>query len=342
MAVTLQQIAQMAGVSRGTVDRALNNRGRIKPEVAEKIREIAKEAGYEPSRAGRALSVAKKNLRIGVIIQRLNTPFMWEVLEGIEAGKKEAESLGVTVEVHKMEKADASKVINIMEDMRSRDIKGIALSPTADGYLMQNINKFVNEYDIPIVTFNSDLEESERFCFVGQNALKSGQVAGALMGEIIEGRGQVVVISSRNEQIPLEERSNGFIGELKDSYPQVEVLGVHYAYEDNWVAEKIVEECLKEYPYLKGIYITGMEVIGVCRAIKKAGKSKMIKIIANDLIKNNIKYLKDGTINFLIGQDAYTQGYKPIMTLFHKLVDDKKPEDKLQYTDIIIKNKYNI
>ena len=38
MGVTIRQIAEAAGVSRGTVDRALNNRGRIRPEVAERIR----------------------------------------------------------------------------------------------------------------------------------------------------------------------------------------------------------------------------------------------------------------------------------------------------------------
>ena len=35
MAGTIKEIAERAGVSRGTVDRALNNRGRIKPEVAD-------------------------------------------------------------------------------------------------------------------------------------------------------------------------------------------------------------------------------------------------------------------------------------------------------------------
>ena len=67
MAVTLQQIAEAAGVSRGTVDRALNNRGRIRPEVEEKIKKIAQEMGYQPSRAGRALAMAKRKIRIGVI-----------------------------------------------------------------------------------------------------------------------------------------------------------------------------------------------------------------------------------------------------------------------------------
>ena len=46
MSVTIQQIAEKAGVSRGTVDRALNNRGRINPEVAEMVKRTAEEMGY--------------------------------------------------------------------------------------------------------------------------------------------------------------------------------------------------------------------------------------------------------------------------------------------------------
>ena len=48
MAITLQQIADLAGVSRETVDRALNNRGRIKPEVEQRIKKTAKDVGYKP------------------------------------------------------------------------------------------------------------------------------------------------------------------------------------------------------------------------------------------------------------------------------------------------------
>ena len=50
MVGTIKEIAEKAGVSRGTVDRALNNRGRINPEVAEKIKTIAKEMNYVPKK----------------------------------------------------------------------------------------------------------------------------------------------------------------------------------------------------------------------------------------------------------------------------------------------------
>ncbi len=49
MAVTLRKIAEIAGVSRGTVDRVINNRGHVNETVEARIRQIAEELGYEPN-----------------------------------------------------------------------------------------------------------------------------------------------------------------------------------------------------------------------------------------------------------------------------------------------------
>ena len=58
---------------------------------------------------------------------------------------------------------------------------------------MQTINTFSQEYNIPILTFNSDLEETERICFIGQDTKRSGQTAAGLMGEIIGGKGKIAI-----------------------------------------------------------------------------------------------------------------------------------------------------
>ncbi len=47
MAVTIQQIAEAAGVSRGTVDRVLHNRGRVRPDIAAQVRKIAVAMGID-------------------------------------------------------------------------------------------------------------------------------------------------------------------------------------------------------------------------------------------------------------------------------------------------------
>ena len=65
MAVTAQQIAELAGVSRGTVDRALHNRGRVNPEVAAKIHKIAAELGYKPNLIGQALVKSRREFQAG-------------------------------------------------------------------------------------------------------------------------------------------------------------------------------------------------------------------------------------------------------------------------------------
>ena len=76
MAITAQQIAELAGVSRGTVDRALHNRGRVNPEVAARIRQIATELGYKPNLVGQALVRSKQGAKLGVILQSTETPTM--------------------------------------------------------------------------------------------------------------------------------------------------------------------------------------------------------------------------------------------------------------------------
>lgn len=341
MPVTLQQIAEAAGVSRGTVDRALKDRGRVRPEVAEKIKNIAKEMGYQPSLAGRALVMAKRNLKIGIIMQSAQTPFMVQVYEGMKAAKQEVESLGGTVEIFRVDGVDAGRVMEIMQEMKEQEYSGIALSPSEDTMLKKMINQFSEEYGIPIITFNSDIEDTKRICFVGQNTIQSGRTAAGLMGEITGGKGEVAVISGHISNPALNNRIRGFQSEILESFPGIQLVGTKYSYDDEWVAAKIVEELLEQYPDLKGIYVTGTAVKGVCEALVKQEKEREIKVIGNDFLDENKKWVERGAINFLIGQDSYMQGYEPVMMLFHLLFDDEKPESVYRYAEIVIKNRYN-
>lgn len=99
---------------------------------------------------------------------------------------------------------------------------------------------------------------------------------------------------------------------------------------------------MKTYPDLKGIYLTSHGEEGVCTALKNCGKAGKIKMIANDFMGKNYQLLKEGSIHFLIGQDARIQGYEPVMILFRLLFRGEEPERELQYTEIYIRNEYTI
>ena len=66
--VTIKKIAEIAGVSRGTVDRVLNNRPGVNAETYHKVKEIADKLGYEPNMAGQMLAARKKKIRLGFIV----------------------------------------------------------------------------------------------------------------------------------------------------------------------------------------------------------------------------------------------------------------------------------
>lgn len=342
MAVTLQQIAERAGVSRGTVDRALNNRGRINPEVAKNIRNIAQEMGYQPNRAGRALAMSRHAIKIGVIIQSSETPFMQKVMLGVADAKQEVERLGAEVTVKKIKEVDTDKVIKTMEQMKQDGIDAIALVPSDDSKLKNTVNQFVGEYQIPVVTFNADIDETKRLCFVGQDALQSGKVAAGLMSEILPVEGKIQVISGYPSNQAHKNRTKSFIKELKNNRQDVQILDVQYAYDDSRIAETITREMLKEHGDLAGIYLSASGADCVCSVLEELDKAGKVKVISNDLTRKNESCLKRGTIQFLIGQNAYVQGYEPIMILFNKFFDGKEPEQEYAYTEIVIKTKYNL
>ncbi|EOS80796.1 hypothetical protein C817_01403 [Dorea sp. 5-2] len=341
MAVTLQQIAEVAGVSRGTVDRALNNRGRINAEVADKIRRIADEMGYQPNRAGRALAMAKRSITIGVLIQAADTPFMEKVIEGAEDAKAEVERLGAEVIIRRMEEFDAPKAVEAMHELRKAGCNGIALVPVDDERLKETVNESVDD-NIPVITFNSDIEESKRLCFVGQDTWQSGRVAAGLMADILPADGKVLVISGYPTSYGHKNRTNGFLKEFAALREDIRVLDVQYDFDDDQMAEMITKGMLKEYEDLTGIYLAASGVEGVCRALEELGMEDKVKVISNDLTARNMKYLEEGKIRFLIGQDGYRQGYEPVMLLFEKLFDGKEPEKEFAYTEIVIKTRYNI
>ena len=129
MAVTLRQIAELAGVSRGTVDRVINNRGHVNEEVEARVRQIAMELGYEPNPVGQALARAKTNLKIGFLVQSVETPTMQTVVKGAEQAAAGLKAQGVEVLIRKLESLGERRELDAIESLGKVGIKGLAGTP---------------------------------------------------------------------------------------------------------------------------------------------------------------------------------------------------------------------
>lgn len=343
MKVTIRQIAEEAGVSRGTVDRVLNNRGKVRPEVEQRVRKIADELGYKPNLLGRALIKMKEDIKIGVIIQNTGTPFLETVLQGVEKAKEEIESMGGTVYVRATPYDDVGRMIAAMSELKDLGISGLAMMPINNIEIKQRINMFSVDWKIPVITLNADIRETKRRCFVGQDAIQCGKTAAGLMCDILSGHpNKIAIISGIKNNMSLSNRVQGFCTELKKLSPNTIVLDTKYCHENDQEAEMIISDILKEHPDVDGIYMTSHGEGGVCRGLIKQQKNGKIKMIASDFSEETYHYLREGIIHLLIGQDGQIQGYEPTMILYRMLFNNEQPAQEHVFTDIIIKTKYNI
>ena len=123
---TIKEIAILAGVSRGTVDRVLNHRGSVNPKTEEKIWEIAQALDYKPNKAGIVLAAQKRKLKIGVILLGLNNPFYDDVLRGISEKAVELESYNCTVLIKQTEYSLEEQLHRVrLPDERSLRRRGV-------------------------------------------------------------------------------------------------------------------------------------------------------------------------------------------------------------------------
>ena len=176
---TIKQIAELAGVSRGTVDRVLNNRGSVNANTAARVREIAEKLNYKPNKAGLMLAAQKKNLKIGVILFPDSNPFFSEVLEGVNAKAKELSAYNFTVLIRQVP-FDETEQFNTMEALLAEGINGLVIAPFNSLYIAAEIDR-LTEMNIPVITVNTDIL-SRRIAYVGSNYRLSGQTAAVGLG----------------------------------------------------------------------------------------------------------------------------------------------------------------
>jgi len=143
MALTIKEIAEISGFSRGTVDRVINNRGKVNSETEKKIRTILEQVGYTPNIAGKALAVRKKNLTIGVLLTSEGNEFFDDVMKGIEDAEKEIKQYGINVIVRTMKGYDAKVQYKLMEEME-KYINFLILNPINNPLIVEKINQLDN------------------------------------------------------------------------------------------------------------------------------------------------------------------------------------------------------
>ena len=339
--VTMQQIADRCGVSRGTVDRALHHKEGVREEVAERIRATAREMGYI---SNRLVMQQTRQWKIGVVLHSGHSAFVQMLCELFSSFSERELIPNITVIVRVMQDMDVQHQLTLIDELVTTEhIDGLALMPLANTLVRDRINTLSEQQGIPVVTFNTDITDANRLAYVGADNIAAGRAAAALLGMVMQGRGSVLpILGQRSGHYADSQRYTGFLNEMAENFPGIRILHPECSFLDENLAERIASRAIRSEEEVNGFYLTSAGREGVYRAVNAAENREKIHIVVHDITEGNVRMVKQGTVDFIIGQDVKTQGTLPIRLLYDYLERHQFPKERMNITDITIKFRCNV
>ena len=311
-------IAEIAEVSIGTVDRALHGRGGIKDETRQRILEIARQIGYKPNLAARALSVAKASAKIGVCIPREIRFFYDQLWSGVLEEAERASQFGVEFvnrPVQNLGEGDSEA----FKELIASGVHGIILTAGNP----KNLKPLIDEAEakgIHVVCVSTDAPESHRSSVVNVEPYLNGCLAGELMGKFVSPGSKVAVVAGMLMAEDHRRKSEGFSETFPKHCPGGKIAAVIEGHEDEDESFQKTFDLLRRIPALAGIYVNTVNCLPVCRALGARGLGGKIKLITTDLFPEMSPYFKKGTIAASIYQQPHRQGQIAVRVMADHLV----------------------
>jgi LacI family transcriptional regulator len=344
--IRIKDIAQLANVSVGTVDRVLHNRGNVNEEKGEKVMKIINELSYTPNLLAKSLA-SKKVIRIAVLIPEpynSNNLYWEKPLEGINRAIQELSDYNVEIQIFKFKTTDERSFIKQTDIILKNKYDGIIFAPSFHKLSIAFLEK-CNEEKITVIFIDSTIEGVDVRSYFGQNAVQSGYLAAKLMSYVVQKNAKILILNMANKGAitrHLKNREKGFVNYVHNlgKSNKIKILSADIDTTDKQEPDKLLTKIFADNQDIKGVFVTNARVHQVAKFIYNNNYSELF-LCGYDLVGKNIKYLNKGVIDFLICQRPEDQGYKSLMTMFNYLLS-RMPVKRINYSPIDIVFKENV
>ncbi|MDD7888045.1 substrate-binding domain-containing protein [Flavivirga sp. 57AJ16] len=332
---TIKDIADLAGVSKGTVDRVIHNRGKVSKKALESVTKLLEEIDYQPNLIARNLK-NNKVYRICILIPNPEVDVYWSpCIAGINNVINELNAFGIHIETVLFDSKSTKSFLDANKSVQKLSPDAVLMVPF---FYKETLMALEGYHNLGIIasTINNRIESEVVKGFVGQDLYQSGRVAAKLMQSTAQKKGDIVIIhidEKYKNAIHMQEKEKGF----REYYNQFNNFKNHIITlklkRDDF--EVSLTNFLNEHKNLIGICVTTSKTYQVADVLSKLNINK-ISLIGYDLVNENVMHLKNGVIDFLIHQNPKQQAYLGLKSLAEHLLFEKElPHEILLPIDII-------
>lgn len=340
---TIKDIARMAGVSAGTVDRVLHNRGDVSPASREKVKKVLDEIDYRPNMFAIGLAAKKRYHIVCIIPYYIENDYWHAVSCGINRAAQELQPFNVGVDYLYYNHADRISYEEACSGLEQLKADAVLIAPNFREETLRLTARLEQE-GIPYAFIDFNIEQTHVLCYIGQDSRRSGYIAAKiLMRHYEEGQELVLFLHNRRNspaEIQMQRRMEGFMQYLAEDYKHLTVHDVVLHKEDASINKRLLDCFFAGHPQAVLGAVFNSRIYHVADYLHERGL-KLNGFVGYDLLQKNVDYLKSGEVNYLIGQRPGLQGYCGVKALCNHIVF-KQEVAVAKYMPIDILMKENI
>ncbi len=322
--MTISEIAKLANVSIGTVDRVLHKRGRVAPKTVEKVMSIIDEHGYQPNTYARNLKLSKQ-FSIGVLLPLLHSEYgYWNLMyEGIlKAAKELSPPLAVSIDMLEFDRTKEGSLLTQGRRILEKPVDALLLAPPVVPAEAKTL--LADHPTLDYAFIDSPLPEASPVCSVIQNPYQGGYLAGRMMHLLQPNGGTLLAIQTHRAAYNSTERVRGFLSYFADKPAYITYdMEIHFGGQ-NPLGD--LDTFYRNHPDMSGIFVVNDAIHRVAELVVQLGRKSQTVMIGYDAIAQNCKAMKNKQVDCLLSQRPEFQGYTAIYQLYRKGLLNQLPE----------------
>ena len=272
---------------------------------------------------------AAEGYTIAVIPKGTTHEFWKSINAGAVKAQRELAEQGTKVDIiwkGPLREDDRDLQIQVVESFISKRVSGIVLAPLDSRALVAPVNT-ATRAKIPVVVIDSALKSDKPVSYVATDNFKGGQIGAEHLGQLLGGKGSVILLRYAVGSASTEEREAGFLEVMKKKFPDIKITSSdQYAGATRESAYRAAQNLMNRYGReVNGVFAPCEPVtIGLTMALRDVGKAGgAIKLIGFDAGTQSVEAMKKGDVQGLVVQNPVRMGYLGVTTLVAHLQGKK-------------------
>lgn len=340
---TIFDVANRAGVSRGTVDRVIYGRGRVSQQTKDKVHRAIEELNYSANTNASKLA-SKKEYAFACLIPEFKKGDYWEEMnKGFLAAAKDYSSYNINLTIRYYDQNNIQSFIQESEAILASKPSGVIMN-TVFREEVATFTAALEQAGIPYAFVDNKIDELNYTLYYGIDPYKSGAFGAYLLTNRMEIEEIALVRLLRDpshKADPNRPRRHGFTDYIEDHLPSCKIHTVFINPEDEAATLNSLEDFFSKHPSVHHIAMTNSRVFLLGKYLRKHPDPKRIVVGFDDLGKN-LACLKEGLIDCLVTRHIPMQAYNALTAFADSIIRNKKPANRNNFVHMDILTQMNL